>query len=75
MATISITVPDAVVPRLLDAFCARHGYTGTDENGNPQTKAQFINMRTKQWWRDEALEHERATAAAAARTNNPDIVL
>lgn len=39
MADISITVPDSVVTRVLDAFASRFGYA-TNKNAN-ETRAQF----------------------------------
>lgn len=43
MATISLTIPDAVIQRVLDALTGTYGYRVTLDDGspNPQTKTQF----------------------------------
>lgn len=40
MAQINLTIPDAIVNRVLDAFCSRYKWDGTG------TKAQFV----KKWF-------------------------
>ncbi len=48
MASITLTVPDAIAQRVTDAVCTRYGYQATilDVNNNliqnPMTKAQFV---------------------------------
>jgi hypothetical protein len=39
MATMSLTIPDAKLPNVLEAFADRHSYTTNALNG--ETKAQF----------------------------------
>ncbi len=71
MATITLTIPNAVASRITDAISAKYGYSATLMNGtpNPQTKADF----TKAWLitqlKNAVKEHEQNTAAAVASTN------
>lgn len=68
MATITLTIPDAVAPRVLDAIAARYAFTGFEPDGvTPQTKATFARLQLLRWLKNEVLEHEQAQAAAAAR--------
>jgi hypothetical protein len=63
MATLSITIPDEVAPRVFDALAARYAY----DPASGLTKAQFVRDLLKSWMRDEVRDHEAAEAAAAAR--------
>ncbi len=45
MSVISLTIPDAVVSRVLDATCTRYKWDGTG------TKAQFV----KKWFIDRII--------------------
>jgi hypothetical protein len=76
MASISITIPDAVLSRVLDAFAARYGW----ESAGGQTKAQFAKSRVIEFIRDVVRAHEATAVAEAARVAavaavNADIVL
>lgn len=76
MATISIDIPDAVQPRVLDAFAAVYGRQdeipdpndGTKMISNPETKAQFARRMLKQHLREVLTAHEASAEAEAART-------
>lgn len=73
MATISLTIPDAVIQRVLDALGGTYGYKATLEDGtpNPQTKAQFskavvadyVKKIVRQWEAQQAGQTAYNTAA------------
>lgn len=76
MASITITIPDAVLTRVLDAIAARHGYDPLTDG----TKAQFAKSVVIGWLKKEVVEHEANTAAASAASTqaaaaNSQIVL
>lgn len=62
MATISITVPDAVQTRVVDAICARKGYVA----GQGQTKAQFVKAQIALFIKNEVKSYEAEQAAKTA---------
>ncbi len=86
MASITLTVPDDIAPRVVDAVCARYGYsdTITDDQGNvipnPTTKAAFMRVVLYQFLKrtvivyesDKAGQEAQQTAEQAAEA---DIVL
>lgn len=63
MAAITITIPDAVLPRVLDAFAAHYGWTG----GGGQTKAQFARQKLQDHVVAVVRAYEAGGAAEAAR--------
>lgn len=81
MAQIVVTVPDAVLQRVLDAFAAAYGYQATiDGSPNPETKAQFARRMVRQYVKNTVVAHEAEQAAITARQTaadaaNTDIVL
>ncbi len=90
MATISFTIPDAILPRVLDAMAYGRGYTDTitqvDDEGNvttipnPITKAQFAKNELKNWVKANVVAYESSVAAESARLAavqdaNDDIIL
>jgi hypothetical protein len=86
MATISINIPDAVQPRVLDAFAATYGrpeeipdpnHTPTGPGDvvmipNPETKAQFAKKMLQQHVREVLTAHEASAEAEAARQAKAD---
>lgn len=62
MASINITIPDAVAPRVLDAMAAQYGWTA--ESG--LTKAQFAKSIIVKMLKDVVRAHEGTLAAQAA---------
>jgi hypothetical protein len=67
MASITITIPDAQVQRVLDAFSHRYGYQDQiDGAPNPQTKVQFAKQQVALWIKRETEDYERAIRIAAA---------
>lgn len=75
MAQIAITIPDAVLPRVLDAFAAR----GFDPAGG-LTKAQYAKQQVIAHIRNVVRAYEteqavRAAAAQASTTADADIAL
>ncbi len=73
MATISLTIPDAIAVRVLDAMAYGNGYTDTvtDMNGdplpNPITKMQFAKNVLKGWIKSNVVAYESVKAAENAR--------
>ena len=61
MATISLTIPDAALPRVVDALCARGHWTPE----TPGTRGAFAKAELARWLREEVREYERAEALAA----------
>lgn len=70
MADLTITVPDPIVPRLLDAIAAKHGY---DPAGG-QTKAKFAEKQVKLWLRDQLETYEAGLAQERARQEAIDAI-
>ncbi len=75
MAQISVTIPDAALPRVLDAFASSYQYKATVPDPanpsltipNPQTKAQFARSRLISYMQDIVRAHEANAAAETAR--------
>lgn len=70
MAQITIPVPDAVMPRLLDALAAKNRY---DPAGG-QTKAQFAQKQVQLWLREQLESYEGGQAQEAARKAAVDAI-
>lgn len=70
MATVSITIPDAVAARVMDAIAAVYGYLDP-ETGQPkvpgQTKAQFTKEVVKTFVKNVVRQHEAQQLSEAAR--------
>lgn len=68
MATITITIPDAIAQRVLNGFSQRYGYQPLLENGtaNPETKAQFCKRKITEIVKVAVRESEMNTAINAA---------
>lgn len=70
MANITINVPDAVAPRVLDAVAARYNWTA--ESG--MTKAQFTKDWIMRWLKETVKMHEGQIASGAATvTSNQQV--
>lgn len=80
MATITLTIDNARVGRVVDAVCANNGYQETVPNPdptwdgvlkpqyvpNPQSKAQFAKAWLVRTVMDQVKTHEASKAAATA---------
>lgn len=72
MAVITMTLPDAALPRVVTAICARFGYRDTlpDGSANPETRGQFamrmMREQLKNWVKEYEIATARDNAAAAA---------
>lgn len=82
MATITITIPDAVATRAINSFCKRFNYSPTlaDGSPNPETKAQFTKRKVLEWTKQMIREAEvqdasNTAATEAAQSVDNDIVL
>jgi hypothetical protein len=75
MATLSITIPDAIAARVLDAVAYGNGYSDMipDPMGsgnpipNPITKTQFAKNVLKDWIKANVVSYESVQAADTAR--------
>lgn len=69
MAQITITIPDAAIPRINDAFAAEFSYRATLPDGtpNPQTKGQFTKERVIAYIKAIVTHYEGSAAAQASR--------
>lgn len=67
MATITITIPDAVAPRVLDAVAVRYGWTATSN----LTKAQFTKRVLTDLLKESVkmIEGQVASQAAVVTSN------
>lgn len=67
MATVTLTIPNPVAPRVGDAVAARHGYTGFEADGTtPQTKLEFVRKYLMKHLKREVALHEAGTAGHSA---------
>jgi hypothetical protein len=63
MATITLTIADAALPRVIDALCA----TGGRDEDSPAPKGQFAKDVLIDWVRSQVVLHETQQAAETAR--------
>lgn len=68
MATITLTIPNAVAQRVLDGVSSKYGYSATlaDGSANPQTKSEFVKAWLSKVLKDAVRDYEADTAAANA---------
>jgi len=64
MADITLTIDDAHVSRVLDAFASRYKYETNKLEG--ETKAQFAKRMLAEWIKLTTLREERRVARDAA---------
>jgi hypothetical protein len=75
MATITITIPDAIASRVINDFAQRFNYSPILEDGspNPETKNQFAKRKLieyiKQSCREAEIQNATNTAATTAGTS------
>lgn len=76
MASITLTIPNAVTQRVLDGFCKNQGYAATLENGtpNPETQQQFMKRKIVEYVKTAVKASELETARNAAATTANDSV-
>lgn len=69
MAEIKLTIPDAALPRIRDAFCAEFNYQSTLDDGtpNPQTKAAFTKAKVIEYVKQVTRNYEGNISANTAR--------
>ena len=68
MATVSVTIPDKVLPRVLDAFAAAYGYNA-DKDGD---KAGFAQKQVARFVMETVQSQEATKAANAALKSASD---
>lgn len=70
---ITITIPDEVMQRVLDAFAGSYGYQATIDDGqgnqipNPQSEAAFSKAQIRAYIKDVVRGYEARDAAETAR--------
>lgn len=75
MATISITIADAQLTRVVNSFTDSFGYAPMVPDGltppgsmpNPETRNQFAKRMVAQWVKQRVSDHESLLAAETAR--------
>lgn len=73
MATIQITIPDAQLTRVVNAFTDSFFYAPTILDGqgvaipNPETRNQFAKRMVAQWVKEIVIAREALVAADTAR--------
>lgn len=84
MATITVTIPANITPRVIDGFCKRYHYQEfldvEHTIPNPETKAQFAKRRVIQFIKDavreaEAEDAKKVAEDAVVTSVDTDIVL
>ena len=68
MASITITIPDVVMPRVVVGLCGQGNYQAViDGVPNPETKGQFAKRYVLEWIRREVVGWESRVAQDVAR--------
>jgi len=68
MATISITIPNAIANRVMDAMAYQHGYQDiVDDKPNPETKVSFCKKVMIKMVKESVKAYEANRDAEAAR--------
>jgi hypothetical protein len=62
MAQITLTISDAIAPRVLDAVAAGYGYIQAEHG----TKTQFLRLHLRQYLKEIVVGYEAGLAATAA---------
>lgn len=88
MASRTFTIPDAILPRVINGVAYANGYLDNIPNPsnpaqtipNPETKAEFFLRRTREYWKECVKAYETKLAIETARatiesTVNQDISL
>lgn len=70
MADVTITIPDAQATRVLNAFAAQLNYTGTNPQGQAETKAQFARRMLREYIVAVVKQNEGEVASKTARTTS-----
>lgn len=70
--TISLTIPDAVAPRVVEALCSTYNYSGysereTEAGRTPMTKAQFAKTCVGEFLRNTTKAYEAGVAMQTAK--------
>ena len=74
MTTITLTIPDAQITRVVDAFATAYGYQANIPNPdgaplpNPETRPQFMRRQIMVFIKRTVQSTEAVVAAEAART-------
>ena len=70
MATVTFTIPDAIVSRVNNGIANYHGYQETlpDNTPNPESKAQFAKRKLKETLKAWVVASESNAGFLAAQT-------
>ena len=73
MATMTVTIPDAQVPRVTTAVCASGGYQATlpDGSPNPVTQVEFVRQQITGFLKHTVVVYE---AKQSTLTNDISII-
>lgn len=74
MANITITIPDAQVNRVLDAFAAHFEYERYVAGGGTMTRAQFAKYHLIQWMRGIVRMYEVQQRQAQVDASTPQVI-
>jgi hypothetical protein len=66
MAQITINIPDAAMPRVIDAWGAGYSSTLPDGSPNPQTKAQYARAKIISALKNRVVIYESGEASRVA---------
>ena len=68
MAIINLTIPDAILSRVVTALASQVGWTATlpDGTANPETQAQAAKRAVIQYMKQIVIHHEVAQASHQA---------
>jgi hypothetical protein len=70
MAQIILTIPDNIVQRVLNSFCARKGYTGFESDGTtPISKIDFAKKDLANYIKNIVAQQESIEASNLASNN------
>lgn len=68
MASITLTIPDAVMVRVRDGFCYQQGYQDMiDGIENPETKTKFMKRMLAEHIKQQVKAYEASLSIEAAR--------
>lgn len=74
MANLQVTIPDAALQRVLDAFASAYGWSAVivdaetgQSSANPETKQQFARRKVAEFIKEVVRSQEAQVAAEAAR--------
>lgn len=75
MATVTLSIPDAALPRVIAAFVGRYNWPTTiDGVPNPETQAQFAKRMVAEFIRHTVRDWELGQVIAASTPPAPPVI-